>query len=98
MIVFAGRDVRRDESKAARHAQVAQEGALGETEQEIFPPALQGQDWLTCQEVAQMAGHGPAQPSVADPNAGEAASFQVRCEATADGFDFGQFGHGRQSG
>ena len=60
----------------------------------VFRPALQPLDATPRQPLGETLGQHVAQIRPALDGAGDAAAFKRGREAPADGFDFGQFGHG----
>ncbi len=93
VVVFLGRGGVREDAQAAAHAQVQDERAVVELDEQVFRAALQAMDGLAAQEFGQVFGNGPAQAGVADDDVADGLMQQVRRDAAQRGLDFWQFGH-----
>src|SRR5690349_570141 len=83
------------EAVGAGHAQVAEPGlAAGEAEEEVFRAPPDRSDGLAFEVFDEALGEGEAQVLAVEGDFVDAGAGQVGLETPADGFDFGQFGHG----
>ncbi len=97
VVVLAGRRVWGQDAQAARHAQVQDEGAVGETQQQVLGAPLHLAQLSPCQPLRQRSGDGPAQAAFADHHCAHAPAFDERGDPPAGGLHFGQFRHGGRS-
>jgi tetratricopeptide (TPR) repeat protein len=82
-----------DEPQAARHAQVNQQGAVAKIKQQIFAASRDALQNLVGEQLVKPPWQRVAQRRGARNHLRDAASNNVRRDAAAGNFDFGQFGH-----
>jgi hypothetical protein len=83
----------RDHGEAPGHAEVHQQVALREIEQEVFPAAADVDDFSTAQAACEVARHGPAKARVANDHVLDRPPDHAGHEAAAGRLDFGKFRH-----
>jgi hypothetical protein len=70
-----------------------QRAGLG-LEQQVLGAAREAGDALAFEQARELLGYGPAQSRLAHLDTRDRAAHDVRREAAARGFDFGQLRHG----
>src|SRR5690606_37350623 len=98
VVVRAHGRARRQHAQAARHAQVQQRAAGLRVQQQVLGAPAHRVDALAREQLHHLARDRPAQVRAAQHHVGDATAFDVRREAAAGGFDFGQFRHRRSIG
>ena len=95
MVVPACGQRRGQHAQAAAHSQVQQCAARVRVEQQVLRAPPHRRDPATWQQGLQLRRERPAQAGAPLHHPGDGVPDQVRRQATAGGFDFGQFGHGQ---
>jgi demethylmenaquinone methyltransferase/2-methoxy-6-polyprenyl-1,4-benzoquinol methylase len=81
----------------AAHAQMNNhDAAIAHMDQQIFGPPGEPLDAVADQPFGQIGRQRPTEFGDAHLDRGQGGVFQCRRQATAHGFDFGQFGHGNK--
>ena len=86
-------DARRQHAQVARHAEVHDQGAGVEADQEVLAAATDVQDALPYQRLGNVRREGPAQALTAEHDLFDHATFQVGCDPAPGHFYFGEFRH-----
>ena len=89
MVVNACRGAVIDDKYAARHAKVHDRGTFIRVDQQVLRAPADGLDAATTQLVLDTAGHGPAQPAVANDDIRDGRVDEPGLDAAATGFYFG---------
>ena len=95
VVMRAYRRALRQHPQAAAHAQVHQRAAGGGIQQQVLGAPAHGIDALAGEPGLDLARNRPAQIRPAQHDARHFAIEQMRHQAAAGGFDFGQLGHAR---
>ncbi len=70
------------------------QGFIGrEIGEDVLGPTAQAQHPRACQPFGHLGRKGPAQIRAVHLGLGDDLTFHHRAQATADGFNLGQFGH-----
>ena len=83
-------------AQGARHAEMQQRAAGLRVHQQVLRAPLDAFDALAAQAGHEFGRNRPAQLRLAHHQLDHAPADQMRREATARGFDFGQLGHRRR--
>ena len=94
MIMRARRLPSRHEAKASRHAEMDDERALAEVQQQILAAPLDVLEALAGQPLGQPFGQRPAQARHAQHRAAHGPTEHTGAQSARNDFDFGQFRHG----
>lgn len=89
VVVLFGWMVRCHDAQASRHAQVHEQAAGREAEQQVFGAALHCQQCLAGEDVPEVGGDRVAQAAVADEDRADGGSGKFGGDAPAGGLDFG---------
>ncbi len=82
--------------EAPGHAEMADHDlAVVEREKQIFAAPADGLDTAPFEAGCEIRRQGKAQIAAPHRDARYAMAFELGCQATADGLDFGKLGHGR---
>ena len=92
VVVRACGAVCRQYAQAAGHAQVHDQCAMRETQEDVLAAAFDGLHRVAAQQVGEVR-HRPAQLRLAHHRATDHLVQQVRCDTAAGGLDLRQFGH-----
>ncbi len=98
MIVQLGRRFRREQRQAPRHAEMQNQRAGVETDENVFGAPLDRAHGLIANIGLETAGDRPAQAPLAHDGAQDPAIEQRRRNAAAGGFYFRKLGHGSALG
>jgi hypothetical protein len=92
MIVLLRSDIsrKRQQSQAARHAEMQDQRARASAEQEVFSASRYRSDFQTAKRSLKI-WHRPAQIRISYRQAGDLAPLEFRGDAATDNFDFRQF-------
>ena len=86
------------DAEVTGHAEVHQQRLAGrEIGEQVLGPAVQLEDGVAGQPGREAGRKRPAQVGAAQDDLGDALADEDRREQPANGFDFGELGHGRQS-
>ncbi|KAG0779222.1 hypothetical protein G6F22_010760 [Rhizopus arrhizus] len=93
VVVRTQRGITGQHAQAAGHAKVQHRAADGGVQQQVLCAPADVLDALTRQQLGHFRWNRPAQVGAAQDHPMHAATLQVRRQAAAGGFDFGQFRH-----
>ena len=93
MIVHAGWRVTVDDRHTAGHAKMNNRSAVSCIDQQILCASADRRYRLTSKVPVDVDADRPAQPSFTNNEFIDAFADEVGLDATATGFDFGEFGH-----
>ena len=88
VVVLLWGDARRQDAQVAGHAQVHDERAMVEMDQQIFAASPGAADHAPGQERMQALGERPAQAGMTQHDAADGAPFQMGRDPAAGDFDF----------
>jgi hypothetical protein len=94
MVMLVGRRSCRQYAQMPRHAEVNDERALLEIQQQIFPTTSGAPDRLAHQLLFKTYRKRPAQADLSLHDAGNDLALDMRCNAAPGDFNFRQFRHG----
>ena len=94
VVVLARLDSRRQHAQMAGHAQVHDQGAVLEADQQVFAAAVGVRDAASGQQFRQARREGPAQALAAEHRLLDDAAFDMGSDTAPGDFYFWQFGHG----
>src|SRR5450631_2323583 len=97
MVVQSGRNVHVEDAQASRHAEMHDERALVETDQNVFGAPLDPAHDLVSDGCFEIVVDGPAQAPVPDHDPRDASADKGGRDTAAGGLYFRQFGHGSPS-
>jgi hypothetical protein len=83
-------------AQTARHAQVQQQAAKFQIDQQVFGAPAHAGDALTVSGLRDARRYRPTQARLVHSKVLQAPTRDVRLDAAAGGFYFGQFGHRRR--
>src|SRR3989338_103228 len=98
MLMLSRRQAHFDQTQTARHTQVADQTPGFSLDQQVLGTPLDTPDALPGQLDIQIFGNRPAQAPLAHDDTTDTLALKVGSDATAGGFYFGKFWHGRSSG
>ena len=98
MVVREARRPCRDDPQIPRHAEVQQQGAGLQVQQQVLGAPSDAEDPLARDLARQIARYPPAQPRLVDLERDDPLLERVGLEAPARGLDFGQLGQARGAG
>ena len=93
MIVTARRRVALDEAQAARHAEMDQQMAASEFEEQIFAASLHGGEPAPDEPLGEAGGHGVTQTRRSQHGTFEQTSDEMLFDPAPGDFDFREFRH-----
>lgn len=97
MIMFLRRVCGGQDAQMPGHAEMNDQRAVPEVNQQVFAAPASGQNALPDQQVLQTKGKRPAQATASLDHASDFVAFEMGRDASAGDFDFGQFWHRRLS-